>query len=101
MPHTLINYYRAIESSSVQMLACAAATDWARLVDCERHCGELIEQLGSAARRSGLTPEQRLEKREIMKRILEIDAQIRNLADPSAARYAHRYRDRPTRAPQP
>lgn len=81
------------------MLACAAAADWARLVDWEQHCGELIQQVGVAARRSGLTPEQRLEKRGIMRRILEMDAQIRNLAEPSAARYAHLYRHSMTRAP--
>ena len=54
-----------------------------------------------AAGRSGLTPEQRLEKGEIMKRILQIDAQIRNLAEPSAARYAHRYRHSVARAATP
>lgn len=74
------------------MLAFAAAVDWGRVIDCEQVCSGLIQQLRSETRGTGLTPGQRLEKREIMKRILEMDAQIRNLAEPSAARYAHRYR---------
>ncbi len=101
MPHTLINHYRAVELTSAQMLACAAVADWRRVLDCERQCGELIQQLGVAAHRSGLTPEQRREKGEIMKRILQMDAQIRSLAEPSAARYAHLYRHSVTPAVTP
>ena len=85
------------------MLAFAAAADWARLVDCEQRCRELIQQLGQqltvAAQGSGLTPGQRLEKSQILKRILVMDAQIRNLAEPSVARYAQRYRHSTTHAP--
>ena len=98
MLHPLINHYRAIESTSAQMLAFAAVADWACLVDCEQRCRKLIRQLGIEAQRSRLTPEQRQETREIMVRILRIDAQIRNHAEPSAAQYAHLYHRSMTRA---
>jgi flagellar protein FliT len=91
MTHPLINHYRAIELSSAQMLAFAAASDWGRVGDCKQVCGELIEQLDRAKLQSGLTAGQQAEKNQIMKRILAIDAQIRHLAEPAAARYARRY----------
>lgn len=92
MPYTLINHYRAIELSSAQMLAFATASDWGRVAGCEKTCGELIAQLGRARSQSGLTPAQQAEKSQIMKRILAIDAEIRQLAQPAVARYAGRYR---------
>jgi flagellar protein FliT len=92
MPHTLIHHYRAIELSSAQMLAFATASDWGRVGDCERACGELIAQLSRAKMQPGLTPPQQAEKNRIMKRILAIDAEIRQLAEPAVARYAGRYR---------
>lgn len=92
MSNSLIHHYRAIELSSAQMLAHAAASDWDRVIDCERLCGALIHQLSCAKLQTELLPEQRAEKTEIMKRILAIDAQIRHLAEPAAARYARRYR---------
>ncbi len=96
MPHNLIHHYRAIELSSMQMLAFAAASDWGRVHDCERACGELIAHLKACSNRakmqSDLTLEQQAEKTQIMKRILAIDAEIRHLAEPAAARYASRYR---------
>lgn len=97
MPHTLINHYRAIELSSTQMLAFACVSDWGAVVDCEQVCSGLIQQLQqfrAVTRRSGLTPEQRAQKRQIMGRILAMDAQIRNLAEPATGRYAHQYRQR-------
>jgi flagellar protein FliT len=97
MPHTLIHYYRAIELSSTQMLAFAAASDWSRVSDCAQFCGELIQQLGRTKLQSGLTAGQQAEKKQIMMRILAIDAQIRHLAEPAAARYAQQYRHSATR----
>lgn len=73
------------------MLAFAAASDWMRVSDRAQICGELIQQLARANRQSGLTAEQQVEKKQIMKRILAIDAQIRHLAEPAAARYAQQY----------
>ncbi len=103
MPHTLINHYRAIELSSTQMLAFACVSDWGGVVDCEKVCSGLIQQLQqlqqfrAVTRRSGLTPEQKAQKRQIMGRILAMDAQIRNLAEPATGRYAHQYRQRAIR----
>lgn len=92
MTDTLINHYEAIETSSAQMLAFAAAAEWIQANDCERRCGELIGRLREAQPQAPLTPEQRLRKRQIMKHILAMDAQIRHLAEPATARYAQRYR---------
>ena len=97
MSNSLIHHYRAIELSSAQMLAHAAASDWDRVIDCEQMCGVLIHQLSRAKLQTELLPEQRAEKTAIMKRILAIDAQIRHLAEPAAARYARRYRHPVTR----
>ena len=91
MPYALINYYRAIEFSSIQMLAFAAASDWGGVSHCAQFCGELVQQLGRAKLCAGLTASQQLEKNQIMKRVLAIDAQIRYLAQPGAARNAYQY----------
>lgn len=83
----LINHYRAIELSSAQMLACAAASDWSGLRHCAQFCSELIQHLGDAKTPCDWTASQKQEKNEIMKRVLAIDAQIRHLAEPAAERH--------------
>ena len=93
----MIHHYRAIESSSAQMLACAAASDWSGLRRCAQFCSELIEQLGVAKTPCDLTASQQQEKNEIMKRVLAIDAQIRHLAEPASERCAHQYPQTATR----
>ena len=97
MPHTLINHYRAIELSSTHMLAFATVSDWGAVVDCEQVCSMQIQQLGVATHQHGMTPEQKAQKRQIMARILAIDAQIRTLAEPATGCDAHQYRQRAIR----
>jgi flagellar protein FliT len=82
MQQKLIDYYRAIESSSSKMLDAAKAEDWDEVVRLEGACAVLIEQLRYTARSEELRPEQRKEKTGIMQRILSNDAQIRYLAEP-------------------
>jgi flagellar protein FliT len=82
MPHTLIECYRAIEASSLQMLEAARAQDWDTVVHHEGVCAVLIEQLRINARQVELDAAEKLEKSRIMLRILGTDAQIRNLTEP-------------------
>lgn len=78
----LIDFYKAIESSSAKMLAAAEAEDWDGVVRFEGACAVLIEQLRFRAQQEVLSPEHRVEKAQIMRRILHNDAQIRYLAEP-------------------
>lgn len=78
----LIDYYKAIEDSSLKMLNAAKSEDWDQVVHYEGACAVLIEQLRTLAASEELLPEQRIEKTRIMQRILQNDAQIRYLAEP-------------------
>lgn len=91
MQQMLIDYYRAIEGSSRQMLEAAKAEDWDAVVHLEGACAVLIEQLRYKSRSEDLTPEQRAEKTRIMQRILNNDAQIRYLAEPWLAHFEKRF----------
>jgi flagellar protein FliT len=82
MPQMLIDYYKAIEDSSLQMLEAAKSEDWDAVVRCEGACAVLIEQLRYRARSEELDAAARVEKARIMRRILGNDAQIRILAEP-------------------
>jgi flagellar protein FliT len=80
--HSLIDYYKAIERTSNQMLAAAQPEDWDRVVRLEGACAVLIAQLRFKSRDAELAPEERQEKARIMQRILRTDAEIRCLAEP-------------------
>ena len=91
MQQELIEYYRAIESSSRDMLEAARVEDWDAVVRLEGACAVLIEQLRYQSRIEDLRPEQRAEKSRIMQRILTNDAQIRYLAEPWLAHFERKY----------
>jgi flagellar protein FliT len=80
--HTLLDYYKAIESASQQMLVAAQMENWDQVVQLESTCAVLIEQLRGKARNNKLSSEERREKLRIMQRILRTDAEIRLLAEP-------------------
>ena len=82
MPQMLIDYYKAIEDSSLKMLNAAKSEDWEQVVRFEGACAVLIEQLRARASSEELLPTERTEKTRIMQRILHNDAQIRYLAEP-------------------
>lgn len=82
MSHQLIDYYKAIERTSEQMLAAAQAEDWDQVVRLEGACAVLIAQLRYKSRDTELAPDERKEKAKIMQRILRTDAEIRCLAEP-------------------
>jgi flagellar protein FliT len=82
MSDRLIDYYKAIEDGSRRMLEAARADDWDEVVRFEGACAVLIAQLREHSRSLNLDPQQRAEKAQIMQRILRMDAQMRDLADP-------------------
>ena len=91
MSQKLIDYYRAIEVASRQMLDAATAEDWDGVVRLEGTCAVLIEQLRFASTTQELPAEQRAEKSGIMRRILANDAQIRYLAEPWMAHFEKKF----------
>jgi len=86
-----IDYYRAIEAASGQMLQAAKAADWDGVVRLEGTCAVLIEQLRYTSTTQDLPKENRAEKSGIMLRILANDAQIRYLAEPWMAHFEKKF----------
>jgi flagellar protein FliT len=95
MEYSLIDFYRAIEDSSVKMLEAARDKNWEGVVRYEGACAVLIEQLRFQSQEQQLLPEQRREKARIMQRILRNDAQIRTLAEPWLAQVEHMFDGQP------
>lgn len=89
MEMQLLDYYKAIEAKSADMLQAAQLHNWDAVVDCEKACGVLINELRVHAEASGLSALERKEKVRIMQRILRNDAQIRVLAEPWLAKLDH------------
>ena len=82
MEHQLLDYYKAIERTSQQMLEAAQTENWDQVVRLEGACAVLIAQLRHKSKTNELGPEDRKEKNRIMQRILRTDAEIRCLAEP-------------------
>ncbi|WP_439517873.1 flagellar protein FliT [Hydrogenophaga sp.] len=82
MEHGLLDYYKAIENTSRQMLEAAQTENWDQVVRLEGACAVLIAQLRHKSRSADLAPDERREKVKIMQRILRTDAEIRCLAEP-------------------
>lgn len=85
----LIDYYKAIEGASRQMLEAAQEENWDAVVRLEGVCAVLIEQLRAESKRQDLPKESRAEKQRIMLSILRHDAEIRQLAEPWLADLDH------------
>ena len=86
---TLIDYYKAIEGASRQMLEAAQIENWDDVVRLEGVCAVLIEQLRAESKRQDLPKESKAEKQRIMLSILRHDAEIRQLAEPWLADLDH------------
>jgi flagellar protein FliT len=82
MEHGLLDYYKAIENTSRQMLEAAKTENWDQVVRLEGACAVLIAQLRYKSKTDELGPDERKEKMRIMQRILRTDAEIRCLAEP-------------------
>ena len=85
----LLEYYKAIEAKSAEMLCAAMQQNWDSVVECEKSCAVLIGELRVHSQEVQLTPAQRKEKTRIMQSILRNDAQIRILAEPWLATLEH------------
>ncbi len=79
---SLLQYYRALEAASHQMLEEANSGRWDEVARIEQACKELIEQLRRAAKRHSLSKDEQKERMRIMHSIVLVDAQVRNLAQP-------------------
>jgi len=79
---SLLDFYKAIESTSALMLHAAQEEDWDEVVRLEGVCAVLIEQLRERAGGHELSLEEKTEKHRIMMTILRHDAQIRGLVEP-------------------
>jgi len=86
---SLIDYYKAIEGASRQMLEAAQVENWDDVVRLEGVCAVLIEQLRAESKRQDLPKESKAEKQRIMLSILRHDAEIRQLAEPWLADLDH------------
>jgi flagellar protein FliT len=82
MEHPLLEHYRTIERTSQKMLEAAQADDWDQVVRLESICTVLIAGLRRQLLSTPLEPQDQAEKRLIMQRILQRDADIRVLAEP-------------------
>ena len=82
MSESLLDFYKAIESTSAEMVQAARLADWDAVARCESTCAVLIERLKFKAADELLDPQARAEKSHIMRRSLVNDAEIRNLVDP-------------------
>lgn len=91
MSQILIDYYKAIENSSVRMLEAAKVEDWDGVLRFEGVCSVLIEQLRDRAATEQLDASARTEKTRIMQRILYNDAQIRCLTEPCLDHFEQRF----------
>ncbi|CAN5708051.1 N/A [soil metagenome] len=91
MQDDLMDYYKAIESSSRQMLDAARREDWDDVVRCEGACAVLIEQLRFLSKSQDIPKDRRSEKSRIMQRILRNDAEIRILAEPWLSTFAEMF----------
>ncbi len=73
--------YRAITAVSTRTLAAARRGDWDEVVAEQDRCRELVDEL-RAIPPSALSEVERLEKFEILVRLVDEDAQIRDLVQP-------------------
>ena len=85
----MLDYYKAIEAKSAEMLSAALQQNWDSVVECEQSCAVLIGELRVQSQEVQLTAVQRKEKTRIMQNILRNDAQIRVLAEPWLASLEH------------
>lgn len=78
----LIERYQEVARLSREMLAAAHREDWEQLARLEAGCRILIEQLKRAARTEPLGAVEQQHRIELLREILQADAQIRSRAEP-------------------
>jgi flagellar protein FliT len=86
MQSALLDHYRGLEILSCRMLSAAEDENWDEVHRLEDLSRSRIEALKVAAQEIRLSRQEWEEKMRILGRIVKIDAQIRNLAQPWLAR---------------
>jgi len=82
----VISLYEAVSRLTDQMLAAARDEDWILMSKLEADCSFYVDMLRKNEADVILTDSARDRKIEILKKILEDDKNIRNLADPALKR---------------
>ncbi|MFT3802863.1 MAG: flagellar protein FliT [Burkholderiaceae bacterium] len=79
----LIDYYRSLEQACQRMLTSARAARWGDVDACRQVCVPMIAQLKRAARSSSLSRDEELERLRLMRRIVQMEGEVRRLASPT------------------
>ncbi|MFT4099672.1 MAG: flagellar protein FliT [Burkholderiaceae bacterium] len=96
VPPPLIDYYRSLEQACRRMLASARAARWAEVDACRQICVPMIAQLKRAARSASLGHDEELERLRLMRRIVQMEGEVRRLASPADDWLARMFVRRPT-----
>lgn len=74
--------YESMRTLSAQMVEAAAISDWDRLVVLEQDCAGLARQLEADGEPIPLSEAERARKRDLIRRILADDAEVRRHTEP-------------------
>lgn len=87
----MIRTYESILTVTEQMLQAARIEDWDLLIQREHACRQLVQTLleTTVEAQTGLAPQLRQRKVEIIRKVLAGDAEIRNLMQPDMQRLQH------------
>ena len=83
---TFLSHYEVLADASLAMLEAARVGDWLKVADIEGLCVQLVVQLKASKAHRRLSRAERQRKRELIRRILAQDAEIRDLLEP---RFTH------------
>ena len=81
-PSRLIEVYEEIARASRTMLDAAKADDWERVARIEAECRDLIDRIRTAAEEERLDAGEARRRMEILRGVLQDDAQIRARSEP-------------------
>lgn len=74
--------YESMSTLSAQMVEAASACDWDRLAALERDCAGLARHLEAGGETAPLSEAERARKRDLIRRILADDAEVRRHTEP-------------------
>lgn len=77
-----IEIYEQMSALSARMVEAARAEDWERLIDLERSVSGLRESLARDAEDASADPREAERKRDLIRRILRDDAEVRRHTEP-------------------
>lgn len=81
----VLSVYETMAELSKQMLDAAASSDWDRLTQLETRCADQVARLRDGEAGVPFQGEQRVKKIALLKRLLDDDRKIRDLAMPKLA----------------